>query len=141
MVEKHKLQFGRMAKLRPCAHEEERRVYVTSSNLDTPGTGSGRLWQAGTILTARPGSDVWSGANVRKRNLFNAYQHYFAMLWDSREGQPQAGQVAFHERIVREHLAGGVNWIETVPPQGDPATVTPSEGIDAFFFPVPLTDR
>ncbi|KHK03529.1 hypothetical protein [Desulfovibrio sp. TomC] len=122
-------------------HEEERRIYVTSSNLDTPGVGSGQLWQAGTIIAARPGSGVWSGENAGKRHLFNAYSHYFDLLWDSREGQPEAGQVAFHERIVREHLAGEVNWIETVPPQSDLTAVNPREGIDAFFFPVPLTDR
>lgn len=120
-------------------HEEERRIYVTSSNLDTPKVGSGRLWQAGTIISTRPGSNAWSGDNTGKRHLFNAYKHYFDMLWDSREGQPDAGQVAFHERIVREHLAGEVNWIETVPQQGDSAACTPQEGIDAFFFPVPLT--
>jgi hypothetical protein len=122
-------------------HEEERRLYVTSSNLDTPGVGSGRLWQAGTIIAARPGSGVWSGENTGKRHLFTAYKHYFDLLWDSREGQPAAGQVAFHQRLVREHLADGVNWIETVPLSGDPAATTPREGIDAFFFPVPLTDR
>jgi len=122
-------------------HEEERRIYVPSSNLDTPGVGSGRLWQAGTIIAARPGSGLWSGENAGKRHLFNAYKHYFAMLWESRDGQPAAGQVAFYARIAREHLAGDVNWIETVPQNGDPATVTPREGIDAFFFPVPLTDR
>ena len=120
-------------------HEEERRIYVTSSNLDTPEVGSGRLWQAGTIISTRPGSSIWSGDNAGKRHLFNAYKHYFDMLWDSREGQPDAGQVAFYERIVREHLAGDVNWIETVPQQGDPAACTPLEGIDAFFFPVPPT--
>jgi hypothetical protein len=118
-------------------HEEARRLYVTSSNLDTPGVGSGRLWQAGTILAAKPGSGVWSGDNAAKRQLFNAYKHYFDLLWDSREGQPGAGQEAFHERIGREHLAGAVNWIETTPRDGDPAAVAPKEGIDAFFFPVP----
>jgi len=122
-------------------HEEERRIYVTSSNLDTPGVGSGRLWQAGTIVAAKPGSGVWSGENTGRRQLFTAYRHYFDMLWDSREGQPGAGQVAFFERIAQEHLAGNVNWIETVPQQGDPAAVPPGEGIDAFFFPIPLTNR
>lgn len=122
-------------------HAEEGRIYVTSSNLDTPGMGSGRLWQAGTIIAALPGSDVWSGDNAGKRHLFNAYKHYFEMLWDSREGQPGAGQVAFYERITQEHLAGNINWIETVPQRGDPAAVTPREGIDAFFFPVPMTGR
>ena len=118
-------------------HEEQRRIYVTSSNLDTPGQGSGRLWQAGTIVAARPESGLWSGTNRDKRHLFNAYKHYFELLWDSREGQPGAGQVAFHERIVREHRAGTVNWIETVPQAGDPAADAPREGIDAFFFPCP----
>jgi len=122
-------------------HEEARRLYVTSSNLDTPGQGSGRLWQAATIVAARPGSGIWSGDNAGKRQLFNAYAHYFELLWDSREGQPGAGQVAFYERIAREHRAGAVNWIETVPLDGDPAAATPREGIDAFFFPVPSGER
>lgn len=119
-------------------HEEARRLYVTSSNLDTPGEGSGRLWQAGTIVAAKPGSGAWSGGNAGKRQLFTAYRHYFDLLWDSREGQPGAGQAAFAARLAREHLAGAVNWIETVPPEGDPAAAAPREGIDAFFFPVPL---
>ncbi|WP_428568495.1 MAG: hypothetical protein ACP59X_09530 [Solidesulfovibrio sp. DCME] len=122
-------------------HEEARRIYVTSSNLDTPGQGSGRLWQAGTIVSARPGSGAWSGEKAAARQLFTAYRHYFDLLWDSREGQPGAGQVAFYERLSQEHLAGAVNWIETVPGQGDPAAVAPREGIDAFFFPVPLAGR
>lgn len=121
-------------------HEEQRRIYVTSSNLDTPGVGSGRLWQAGTIIAPGPRTGIWSGDNAGKRHLFNAYRHYFDLLWESREGQPAAGQVAFHERIVREHLAGNVNWIETVARDADPATLAPRAGIDAFFFPVPLTE-
>ncbi len=116
-------------------HEEERRIYVTSSNLDTPGQGSGKLWQAGTIVAARPGSGVWSGENVRGRNLFTAYAHYFERLWESREGAPGAGQLAFAEALSREHLAGEVNWIETVPHERPDAP--PREGVDAFFFPVP----
>ena len=122
-------------------HEEERRIYVTSSNLDTPGQGSGRLWQAGTSIAARPGSGVWSGDNAGTRQLFNAYAHYFELLWDSREGQPGAGQVAFYERIACEHRAGAVNWIETVPQDSDPVAASPREGIDAFFCPVPGGDR
>ena len=128
---------NKMMLLDVAGHEEERRIYVTSSNLDTPGAGSGRLWQAGTIIAARPGSGIWSGEHARQRQLFTAYQHYFDLLWDSREGQPGAGQVAFFERIAQEHLAGNVNWIETVPRQGDPTAGAPEEGIDAFFFPVP----
>ena len=52
------------------------------------------------------------------------------MLWTGRDGQPDAGQVAFFQRIGAEHLRGGMNWIETPTSDG--------EGIDAFFFPVPL---
>ena len=118
-------------------HETGRRIYVSSSNLDTPGQGSGRLWQAGTIVAARPGSGLWSGKNAQTRQLFTAYKHYFELLWASREGQPGAGQAAFHEAISREHLAGRVNWIETVP-EGAPPSRPPRPGIDAFFFPVPL---
>lgn len=116
-------------------HEEQRRIYVTSSNLDTPGAGSGRLWQAGTILSARSGSGAWSGERARGPGLFAAYARYFEMLWASREGEPRAGQTAFHEVLSREHLAGKVNWIETAPRENPGAA--PREGVDAFFFPVP----
>ena len=118
-------------------HETGRRLYVSSSNLDTPGQGSGRLWQAGTIVAARPGSGLWSGKNAHARQLWGAYKHYFELLWASREGQPGAGQAAFHEAISRERLAGQVNWIETTP-DGAPPSGAPRPGIDAFFFPVPL---
>jgi hypothetical protein len=122
-------------------HESERKLYVTSSNLDTPGQGSGRLWQAGTIIGLRPGSAAWSGSNADRRQLWNAYKRYFDLLWASREGQPGAGQVAFYQAIAHEHRAGGLNWIETVAGAALPATVPPREGIDAFFFPVPLREH
>ena len=118
-------------------HEHERRIYVTSSNLDQPGVGSGRLWQAGTIVSAGTGPGVWSNAARDAPSLWNAYHRYFGMLWDNRDGQPASGQVAFHERIAREHLRGAVNWIETVDTAGG-AQGQPREGIDAYFYPMPL---
>ena len=120
-------------------HENERRIYVTSSNLDQPGVGSGKLWQAGTIVSAGSGSGpgAWSNATRDAPSLWNAYQHYFGMLWENRDGQPNSGQVAFHERISREHERGAVNWIETVDPAGG-AQQKPREGIDAYFYPMPL---
>lgn len=121
-------------------HENERRIYVTSSNLDQPGVGSGRLWQAGTVVSAGSGPGAWSHATRDAPSLWNAYQRYFGMLWDNRDGQPVSGQVAFFERIAREHMRGSVNWIETVDPaagkQGQPR-----EGIDAYFYPIPLMTR
>jgi len=116
--------------------EQERRIYVTSSNLDQPGVGSGRLWQAGTIVSAGAGQGAWSSATRDAPSLWNAYHHYFGMLWDNRDGQPESGQVAFYERIAREHLRGAVNWIETVDPAGQ-AQSQPREGIDAYFYPMP----
>jgi hypothetical protein len=59
------------------------------------------------------------------------------MLWAGREGQPGAGQVAFHERISAAHLRGGVNWIETAPAGSAGDRSAGVEGIDAYFFPVP----
>jgi hypothetical protein len=122
-------------------HESERRLYVTSSNLDQPGKGSGKLWQVGTIVGEYPGSGAWSGANAGKPGLWNAYRKYFDMLWAVRDGQPEAGQVAFFQRIAPEHLRGTMNWIETVPAGSPPGAGPSVEGIDAFFFPVPISAR
>ena len=118
-------------------HEQERRIYVTSSNLDQPGVGSGRLWQAGTIVSAGTGPGAWSNATRDAPSLWNAYHRYFGMLWDNRDGQPASGQVAFYEQIASEHLRGAVNWIETVDPGGGRQS-QPREGIDAYFYPMPL---
>ncbi len=118
-------------------HEHERRIYVTSSNLDQPGVGSGRLWQAGTVVAAGAGPHAWSSARRDAPSLWNAYQHYFGMLWENRDGQPDSGQVAFFDRIARAHMRGSVNWIETVDAVHG-TQFTPREGIDAFFYPMPL---
>ena len=115
-------------------HEQERRIYVTSSNLDQPGVGSGRLWQAGTVISAGAGPDAWSNATRDAPSLWNAYHRYFGMLWENRDGQPGSGQVAFYARIAREHSRGAVNWIETADPRGG----AQREGIDAYFYPMPL---
>ena len=118
-------------------HEELRKLYVTSSNLDEPGQGSGKLWQAGTIVSVKPGSDIWSGPNIDSRNLWNAYRKYFEMLWNNRDGQPNAGQVNFHRQISAQHQNNAMNWIETIPSQSSTEGTRVQEGIDAFFFPIP----
>ncbi len=120
-------------------HASARKLYVTSSNLDQPGQGSGKLWQAGTIVSAKPGSDSWSGPNADSRNLWTAYRKYFEMLWNNRDGQLNAGQVNFHQQISDEHLKDAMNWIETVPVHSSGVGSQSSEGIDAFFFPIPFT--
>ncbi len=120
-------------------HESERRIYVTSSNLDTPELGSGKLWQVGTVVGEYPGTGTWSGTRASGPSLWQAYQKYFDMLWTGRDGQPAAGQIAFFERIRAEHLRGGMNWIETLPSGNARDPSIAGEGIDAFFFPVPLT--
>lgn len=116
------------------AHTEENRIFVASSNLDTPGVGSGRLWQVGTVVrsvAAQP--EITSNCPA---SLFQAYQSYFERLWRNRHGQPDAGQVSFYEELGPLHRAGLVNWIETpASGSGNVSDVTP--GIDAFFFPVP----
>ena len=99
--------------------------------------GSGRLWQAGTIVSAGAGPGAWSNATRGAPSLWNAYHRYFGMLWDNRDGQPASGQIAFYERIASEHLRGAVNWIETVGTAGG-AQGQPREGIDAYFYPMPL---
>lgn len=118
--------------------ESERKLYVTSSNLDYPKVGSGDLWQAATIIREYPGSEIWSGANASNPNLWNGYKKYFDMLWHNREGQPDSGQLNFYKKIAKEHLNGNMNWIETVPKAAFSKSVTPEEGIDAFFYPIPL---
>ena len=118
-------------------HEEERRIYVTSSNMDTPNLGSGKLWQAGTIIEARKGAHPWSGSNTDKPSLWKAYQQYFELLWSNREGHPNAGQIYFSKLIDEKRSNGFVNWIETMPQNSD-VNQNPKEGIDAFFFPIPI---
>ena len=39
------------------------------------------------------------------------YQKYFDMLWANRVGQPDAGQVSFHQKISLEHSKNAMNWI------------------------------
>ena len=118
-------------------HEDERKVYITSSNMDAPNVGSGKLWQAGTIISAKPGSSIWSGSNTNSPHLWNAYKSYFELLWSNREGQANAGQIHFSTLINNQRASGVVNWIETMPPNSD-AKQKPKEGIDAFFFPIPF---
>lgn len=119
-------------------HENERKLYVTSSNLDESGHGSGTLWQAGTIVSAIPQSDIWSGKNSKSHHLWSAYQKYFDMLWINRVGQPEAGQVSFHQKISALHSQNAMNWIETIKPDEAVNQQTLKEGIDAFFFPIPF---
>lgn len=128
---------NKLAILNVHGHEEERKIYVTSSNMDTPNVGSGKLWQVGTIISAKPGSSIWSGDNTHKPNLWNAYKNYFDLLWSNREGQSNAGQIGFSKLINDQRAKGVVNWIETVPLHSD-AKYKPKEGIDAFFFPIPF---
>ena len=120
-------------------HEEERRLYVTSSNMDTPNVGSGKLWQVGTIIQEKSGASPWSGPNANKPNLWNAYKQYFDLFWDNREGQPNAGQINFAKLLDEKRSAGFVNWIETVPTNSRTSFNKPKEGIDAFFFPIPIS--
>lgn len=119
-------------------HENERKLYVTSSNLDESGHGSGTLWQAGTIVSAIPSSDIWSGKHTNSHHLWGAYQKYFDMLWANRGGQPDAGQVSFHQKISLEHSKNAMNWIETTKPIDGANHQVLKEGIDAFFFPIPF---
>ena len=119
-------------------YEEERRLYVTSSNMDTPNFGSGKLWQAGTIIREKSGNSPWSGPNTNKPNLWNAYKQYFDLLWGNREGQPNAGQLNFSKLIDEKRAEGFVNWIETVPTNPGASFNKPKEGIDAFFFPISI---
>ena len=121
-------------------HEKERRLYVTSSNMDTPNVGSGKLWQAGTIIHEKSGNNPWSGPNVNKPSLWNAYKQYFDLLWSTREDQPNAGQVNFSKLIDEKRAGGFVNWIETVPIKPGVKFEKPKEGIDAFFFPIPISE-
>ena len=115
-------------------HSEENRLFVTSSNLDAPGVGSGRLWQVGTVI--RSARTQPEATDARPSSLFQAYQAYFDRLWGNREGQPNAGQIGFYEEIAPLHRAGRVNWIETTKPDVV-GHVDVKPGIDAFFFPIP----
>ena len=128
---------NKLAILDVLGHEEERRIYVTSSNMDTPDVGSGKLWQAGTIIQAKSGTSAWSGPNIQKPSLWNAYKQYFDLLWSNREGQANAGQIYFSQLIEERRKNGYVNWIETVPPNAE-AKKKSKEGIDAFFFPISI---
>ena len=128
---------NKLAILDVLGSEEERRIYVTSSNMDAPNLGSGKLWQAGTIIEARKGAYTWSGSNTDKPSLWNAYQQYFDLLWSNREGQPNAGQMYFSKLIDNKRANGFVNWIETMPQNSDVKQKS-KEGIDAFFFPIPI---
>lgn len=119
-------------------HENDRKLYVTSSNLDQSGHGSGTLWQAGTIVSAVPQSNIWSGKHANSHHLWRAYQNYFDMLWSNRVGQPDAGQVKFHQQISALHSKNAMNWIETTLSESVISQQTLKEGIDAFFFPIPF---
>jgi hypothetical protein len=129
---------NKLAVLDVPGHEEERRIYVTSSNMDTPNVGSGKLWQAGTTIQARSGTYPWSGPNSNKPNLWNAYENYFDLLWNNREGQPNAGQINFSKLLNEKRLTDLVNWIETTPQNSGNNPRAAEAGIDAFFFPIPI---
>ena len=113
---------------------EENRIFVASSNLDAPGVGSGRLWQAGTVIRAVIPQPVDTAD--QPASLFQAYQSYFNHLWRNRQGQHNAGQVQFYEELTPLHLAGRVNWLETTSPDAA-VGLKVRPGIDGFFFPVP----
>jgi hypothetical protein len=114
---------------------EENRIFVASSNLDVPGQGSGRLWQVGTVVRSA-NANPQKGDVERPASLFQAYQNYFDLLWNNREGQIEAGQISFYEQIAPLHRAGFVNWIETTAFDSSSGGRVKS-GIDAFFFPIP----
>ena len=120
-------------------YEQERKIYVTSSNMDTPNVGSGKLWQAGTIIQEGSRSSPWSGPNSHKSSLWKAYQQYFDLLWSNREGQPNAGQIHFSKMIDEKRTNGFVNWLETTPIKPGSNLSKSKEGIDAFFFPIPIS--
>ena len=118
-------------------YPEENKIYVTSSNMDAPGIGSGKLWQAGTTISLNPQSNAKDSKNSESYGLWNSYKQYFDLLWSNREGQENAGQIGFSELINQKRLTGTVNWIETIPVKSA-RSQEPKEGIDAFFFPIPF---
>ena len=106
--------------------------------MDTPNVGSGKLWQVGTTLQEGPAANPWSGTNANRPSLWMAYKQYFELLWSNREGEPNAGQINFSKLIDQKRSVGLVNWIETVPTDSNGNSQTLKEGIDAFFFPIPI---
>jgi hypothetical protein len=118
-------------------YPEENKIYVTSSNMDAPGIGSGKLWQAGTTISLNPQSKAKDSKNSESYGLWNSYRQYFELLWSNREGQENAGQLGFSELINKKRLTGVVNWIETIPVKSA-RSQEPKEGIDAYFFPIPF---
>jgi hypothetical protein len=118
-------------------HPEGNKLYVTSSNMDTPNIGSGKLWQAGTIISPK---DVVQESNTTispSPGLWTSYKRYFELLWSNREGQKNAGQIGFSQLINEKRKNGNINWIETIPNKSDPKQDI-KEGIDAYFFPIPF---
>ena len=118
-------------------------LYVSSSNLDKPGKDGGALWQVGVVIRPQSGSSTWSGSEMTENSLFANYINYFNLLSQTSVeslGVKNAykGQRDFAELIFPDVLNGSINWIETVPYDGSYKTKM-SEGIDSFFFPVPIS--
>jgi len=118
-------------------HPEANKLYVTSSNMDTPNVGSGKLWQAGTVISLK--TEIKEGGEEVSPSfgLWSSYKQYFELLWSNREGQVSAGQVGFSQLINENRKNSAVNWIETIPNKTD-SKQDIQEGIDAYFFPIPF---
>jgi hypothetical protein len=102
-----------------------RKLYVTSSNLDEAGDGSGKLWQVGTRITNV--TDWGSSSENVDDNLWAAYKNYFDVLTEYDSGTTQIDLI---NDMVALHEADDMNYIETSSGEA---------GIDAFFFPAPIT--
>jgi len=118
-------------------HPEANKLYVTSSNMDTPNVGSGKLWQAGTVISLKTGIQEGSQETPPSFGLWHSYKQYFELLWSNREGQVNAGQIGFSQLINERRKNSPVNWIETTSSKTDSKQAM-KEGIDAYFFPIPF---
>jgi hypothetical protein len=90
------------------------RLYVATSNLDMPDQGSGRKWQAGTIIETSPEDE-----------LYRLYQREFASI--AGDGDLSQYNLGFANALGNSHFDQG---IEPLTP-----TMTRS-GIAAFVFPL-----
>ncbi|WP_295580806.1 hypothetical protein [uncultured Lamprocystis sp.] len=90
------------------------RLYVATSNLDMPDQGSGRKWQAGTIIETSP-----------EDGLYQLYQREFASI--AGDGALSQYNLGFANTRGNSHFDHGIE--PTAP------TITRS-GIAAFVFPL-----